>query len=143
MPSPFLQRQSPWTGDAGQLWEAGVLGGGRRSSLSEHLSWTHHLWVLVGDFALGLCPLWMLLGSLPPSDIRVNVVWKWGGPRTSAGPCRGPRRAGASGGEQEGQMEGLKWQLIKATPTKKAAHLDPHYNQAERRPRAFFLHVQS
>lgn len=40
-------------------------------------------------------------------------------------------------------MEGLEWQLIKATPTKKATHLDPHYNQAERRPRAFSLHVQS
>lgn len=32
------------------------------------------------------------------------------------------------GGEQEGQMEGLEWQLIKATPTKKAAHQDPHYS---------------
>lgn len=52
-------------------------------------------------------------------------------------------RTRAPGGEQEGQMEGLEWQLIKATSTKKAAHLDPHYNQAERRPRAFSLHAQS
>lgn len=42
--------------------------------------------------------------------------------------------------EQEDQME---WRLRKATPTKKAAHLDSHYSQAERRPEVFSLHVQS